>query len=158
MGKEVDRRKYLQIAGAAVGGAVIGAAAGWYGAPAKVLEKIITETVEKTVTIPATLSPTGPTYLVKEYSIAVSKEGFNPFRLEVYNPNPPEPFIVKLTITSKDTAHIFAIDEFDVKETIEAGQTVTIQFVVEKGVRGKFRFYCPIHGEEGELIIAFGGG
>lgn len=104
------------------------------------------------------LSPPSPAYLIKEYTIAVSEEGFDPSHLEVYNPNPPEPFIIKLTITGKDTAHTFVIDELGVEQTIEAGQTVTVQFVAEKGVRGRFRFYCSLHGEEGALTIAFGGG
>lgn len=104
------------------------------------------------------LSPPGPAYPIKERTIAVSKEGFDSSHIEVYNPNPPEPFIIKLTITSKDTAHTFVIDEFGVEQTIEAEQTVTVQFVSEKGVRGRFRFYCSLHGEEGQLTIAFGGG
>jgi len=64
MGKEeVNRRKYLQIAGATIGGVLIGAAAGWYGKPREVLEKMVTETVERTVTktVTTTAPPVTPT-------------------------------------------------------------------------------------------------
>lgn len=58
MGKEVGRRRYLEITGAIIGGAIVGAAAGWYGKPAEVLESIVTTTVERTATVEKTVEKT----------------------------------------------------------------------------------------------------
>lgn len=49
---------------------------------------------------------------------------------------------VKMTITSLDVAHGFAINELGVSETIPAGETVSFEFVADK--KGTYRHYCNV--------------
>ncbi len=49
---------------------------------------------------------------------------------------------VRMTITSSDVDHGFAINEFGVSEKIPAGETVTFEFVADK--KGTYRQYCNV--------------
>ena len=53
-GSKVNRRTWLSTVAAAIVGLAVGAAAGWFAKPKEVLEKVITTTVERTVTVGAT--------------------------------------------------------------------------------------------------------
>lgn len=55
--------------------------------------------------------------------------------------------IVKLTITSVDVPHGFSLPDYGINQTIEAGQTSTIQFTADKA--GTFTFACSIFCGEG---------
>lgn len=64
---------------------------------------------------------------------------------------------VRMTVTSLDVTHGFAINELNVNETIPAGETVTFEFVANK--KGTFRQYCSIlcgvghSGMDGNFIV-----
>lgn len=54
---------------------------------------------------------------------------------------------VKLTITSVDVPHGFSLPDYGINQTIEAGQTTTVQFTADK--TGTFTFSCSIFCGEG---------
>ena len=64
---------------------------------------------------------------------------------------------VKLTITSIDVAHGFAITAFGVNSRLNPGQTTTVEFVADK--KGTFTFFCSVKcgtghpGMKGTLIV-----
>ncbi len=49
---------------------------------------------------------------------------------------------VKLTITSSDVTHGFALNEFGINEVLNAGDTVAVEFVADK--TGSFGFFCSV--------------
>ncbi|MBI1886148.1 MAG: cupredoxin domain-containing protein [Chloroflexi bacterium] len=56
-------------------------------------------------------------------------------------------------------AHTFTIDELDVDETLQPGDTASVTFTLANG--GSFAFYCRFHrsqGMEGTLTVSGGGG
>ncbi|MBI5728545.1 MAG: cupredoxin domain-containing protein, partial [Candidatus Magasanikbacteria bacterium] len=54
---------------------------------------------------------------------------------------------VKIKITSVDVTHGFALRDFNVASTIEAGKTTEVQFVADK--TGTFTFFCNVFCGEG---------
>jgi len=64
---------------------------------------------------------------------------------------------VRLTITSIDTTHGFAISEYGININIISGETITKEFIADK--KGQFNFVCSVfcgsgHGEmKGRLIV-----
>lgn len=88
----------------------------------------------------------------KEFSVEAFQFGYEPSVIEVNQGD-----IVKITATSRDVSHGFAISEFGVSETLTPGQNVDIEFIAsEKGI---FSFYCNVpcgsgHGSmSGQLIV-----
>ena len=61
----------------------------------------------------------------------------------------PDPIVVRLgekvrlVVTSADVAHGIAISEFNVKLSVPAGKTESVEFVVDK--QGEFRAYCSVY-------------
>jgi nitrite reductase (NO-forming) len=51
---------------------------------------------------------------------------------------------VKITISSKDIAHTFTIDELGINIPVGGGLTVTSEIKVDKA--GIFTFYCAVPG------------
>lgn len=49
---------------------------------------------------------------------------------------------VKLTITSSDVTHGFSLNEFGINKVVNAGDTVTVEFVADK--TGNFNFFCSV--------------
>lgn len=61
----------------------------------------------------------------------------------------PDPVVVRLgekvrlVVTSTDVAHGIAISEFDVKLSVPAGKTESVEFVADK--EGSFYAYCSVY-------------
>lgn len=61
----------------------------------------------------------------------------------------PDPIVVRLgerarlVVTSTDVAHGIAISEFNVKLSVPAGKTESVDFVADK--KGSFRTYCSVY-------------
>ena len=93
-----------------------------------------------------------PTGEVKEFEVIAKQFEFLPNTITVKQGD-----TVKLSITSADVTHGFAINDFGINETIEPGKTTNIEFVANK--KGTFNFYCSIpcgtgHGTmKGQLIV-----
>lgn len=86
-----------------------------------------------------------------EFSITAGDGRFSPNRIEVRVGD-----LVRLTITSTDIAHSFAIDEYRIVRRIPANGTTTFEFRADRA--GTFRFYCNLsddsHGPmEGQLVV-----
>ncbi|MFN7990584.1 MAG: cupredoxin domain-containing protein [Candidatus Micrarchaeia archaeon] len=64
---------------------------------------------------------------------------------------------VKLTVSSADVAHGFALPEYGINERIEPGKPVVITFVADKS--GEFGFRCSVmcgeghRGQTGKLVV-----
>jgi cytochrome c oxidase subunit 2 len=67
---------------------------------------------------------------------------------------------VRLVVTSQDVAHGIAINELNIDQRVEAGQTKVVEFRPEQ--EGRFRIYCSVfcgdgHPDmEGEMIVTAG--
>ena len=87
-----------------------------------------------------------------DVTITARQFEFEPRRITVQKGQP-----VSLVITSTDVAHGFAIDEFEIDESIEEKRTKTIKFTPDRA--GRFRFYCSLYcgkGHDdmaGELVV-----
>ena len=89
---------------------------------------------------------------IREFTITAKKYSFSPSTLTV---NKGE--TVRISITSTDVAHGFAIKEFKINEKLAKGKETIIEFVADKA--GTFRFYCSAYcgsghgGMAGQLIV-----
>ena len=89
---------------------------------------------------------------VREITMIAQKFEFNPSTIEVKQGE-----TVKLTIRSIDVPHGFAIAEYGIRERLDPGQDVHIEFVADKA--GEFWYFCSIpcgsgHGNmRGKLIV-----
>lgn len=89
---------------------------------------------------------------IKEFSITAKNWEFNPDIITVNKGDK-----VKLTITSVDVSHGFAISDFNINKRLEPGQTTNIEFIADKS--GTFTFFCSVqcgHGHsrmKGQLIV-----
>ena len=89
---------------------------------------------------------------LKEFNITAKQFGFEPDIITVNKGN-----AVKLKITSIDVTHGFSINEYNIRETLEPGKTITVEFVADKS--GTFQFFCSVycgikHAEmRGKLIV-----
>lgn len=117
-----------------------------------VVDTISEEATSKTVTQPETVVVTEPEYTssnivetsstetaegVKEFAITAKSWEFLPSEIRVNKGDK-----VKLTVTSADVAHGFALAEFGIKETIQSGETKTIEFVAD--MKGTFIYFCSV--------------
>lgn len=66
--------------------------------------------------------------------------------------------VLEITNTDDDSVHGFGIAEYGINETIQPGETVTVEFVADKA--GFFIFYCtrvgcaPDHAQQvGQLVV-----
>ncbi len=89
---------------------------------------------------------------VKEFTVVAKNWVFEPGTITVNKGD-----TVKMTVTSIDVAHGFALPDFGVNERLEAGEEVTIEFVADK--TGEFTFFCNVfcgsgHREmKGKLVV-----
>lgn len=98
----------------------------------------------------ATEEPTGGE--IKEFTLTAKQWDFNPSTITVNKGD-----MVKLSITSIDVAHGFAISAFGVNSRLNPGQTTNVEFVADKS--GTFPFFCSVQcgrghtGMRGTLIV-----
>ena len=89
---------------------------------------------------------------IKEFTLTAKKWKFIPDTITVNKGD-----VVKLTITSIDVDHGFAINAFDVDTKLEPGKTTTVTFTADIG--GTHTFYCSIYcgsghtSMNGQLIV-----
>jgi nitrous-oxide reductase len=87
-----------------------------------------------------------------EFTIHAKDFRFSPDRLEVSQDD-----LVKLTITSEDSAYSFAIDEYRIVRRVPPGASTTFEFRADRP--GTFRFYSnltsdPGHRQmQGQLVV-----
>lgn len=73
----------------------------------------------------------------KEFTMEAFQFGFEPSVIEVNKGDR-----VKITATSRDVPHGFAILELGVRETINPGEVTNIEFAADKA--GTFSFFCSV--------------
>ena len=74
---------------------------------------------------------------VKEFTITAKRFSFTPSVITVNAGD-----TVKLSITSTDVTHGFAISTFGVSERLSPGQTTEVEFVADKA--GTYSFFCTV--------------
>jgi cytochrome c oxidase subunit II len=100
---------------------------------------------------PAPVSTPEPA--VKEISVTAKRFEFVPSTINVN-----EGDNVKLSITSEDSTHGFALLPFGVRETLSPGKTVTVEFTADKV--GEHTFFCTVPcgsghgGMKGTLVVS----
>jgi Heme/copper-type cytochrome/quinol oxidases, subunit 2 len=88
----------------------------------------------------------------REFTINADQFAFAPARIEVQKDD-----LVKITLTAKDIAHSFTIDQYRIAKRAAAGQTVTFEFRADQV--GTHRFYCNLTQDdrcrkmEGTLVV-----
>ncbi len=75
---------------------------------------------------------------VKEFNVIAKQFSFDPAVIEVNKGDK-----VILNIESVDVAHGITIREFGVSQYLEAGKSITIEFIADKS--GEFAFFCNIY-------------
>lgn len=99
-----------------------------------------------------TVKPETAKSSVKSFDVTAKKWEFNPHTIGVRLGD-----TVRLIVKSEDVSHGFSIPDFKVNQTINAGETATIEFVADK--KGSFTFSCSVycgtgHGNmKGTLIV-----
>lgn len=84
---------------------------------------------------------------VKEFTMTAKQWSFDPGTITVNKGDR-----VKLTVTSVDVAHGFALPDFKINERLDPGKTVVIEFVADK--TGTFTFYCSVSCGSGHRDMA----
>lgn len=79
---------------------------------------------------------------VKSFTLTAKQWSWEPSTITVKKGD-----TVKLTITSIDVPHGFSLPDYGINQTVEAGQTTTVQFTADK--TGTFTFACSIFCGEG---------
>jgi heme/copper-type cytochrome/quinol oxidase subunit 2 len=79
---------------------------------------------------------------IKEFAMTARQFEFEPSTITVN-----EGDTVRLTITSEDVPHGFAIAEFDVNARLPVNEPTTVEFVADKA--GTYRFFCSVMCGEG---------
>ena len=74
---------------------------------------------------------------VKSFDLVAKQFEFIPNVIEVNQGD-----IVKVTLTSADVVHGFAINEYGVNERVVPGQPTTVEFTADR--KGTFTFYCSV--------------
>lgn len=103
----------------------------------------------KTVTI-ENQTPSNQT--LKEFYITARQWEFEPRDITVSQGD-----LVRLTITSVDVEHGFALPDFGIDERLNPGDAVVIEFIADK--KGEFRFFCNVYcgaghqAMEGKIIV-----
>ncbi len=90
----------------------------------------------------SSIDASGASENVSEINLTVEQWKITPSEVRV-----KEGDTVKMTITSLDVTHGFAINEFGVNETIPAGETISFEFVADK--KGTYTQYCSVICGEG---------
>lgn len=107
-----------------------------------------------TITGSATTTTTTTTQAgAKEFSITASQWKFEPNTINVNQGD-----TVKLQIRSIDVTHGFNLPAFGVNKQLDAGKTITVEFVADK--KGTFTFSCSVFcgsghsGMTGKLVVS----
>ena len=115
---------------------------------------VVTEPTTPEVTTPEVTTPevtTPEVTVVKEPVLAQEIKTFNITAKQFeFTPNTisvNEGDRVVINLTSEDVIHGFAVTEYGISQTVEAGQTVVIEFNADK--KGTFTFKCPVDCGEG---------
>lgn len=93
-----------------------------------------------------------PAAEIKEFTITAKNWEFEPSTITVNKGD-----TVKLNIKSVDIEHGFTLSEFNVRENLEPGKTVSVEFVADKS--GSFTFFCSVFcgsghsGMRGTLVV-----
>ena len=101
------------------------------------------------VTMPAAV---GALTGMKEFTITAKQFEFSPSTITVNKGDK-----VRLKITSQDTTHGFALPDFGVEQTLDAGKEVMVEFTADKA--GTFEFRCFNYcgsghgGMSGKLVV-----
>lgn len=74
---------------------------------------------------------------LKEFTMTAEQWQFTPSAIEVN-----EGDTVKIKITSADVTHGFSLPDFGIRETLNYGETVEIEFIADK--KGTFTFICSV--------------
>ena len=121
-----------------------------------IVEETPAEPMAEAEPMPAETAPAEPEQpkieAVREITMAARRFEFEPSTIEV---NKGE--TVRITVTSEDVTHGFAISEYGIRKKIYPGVPVTIEFVADKV--GEFTYYCSVpcgmgHGSmRGKLIV-----
>ena len=88
----------------------------------------------------------------KEFAITAKTWEFQPSTITVKKGDS-----VKLTITSTDVQHGFALTDFNVNAPLQPGQATVVEFVADKV--GSFNFFCSVFcgsghgGMRGTLVV-----
>ncbi|MBI2463796.1 cupredoxin domain-containing protein [Candidatus Peregrinibacteria bacterium] len=86
--------------------------------------------------------PVSTTPQVRTFNITATSWSFTPSSMTVNKGD-----TVKITITSIDVTHGFALPDYNIDETVEPGKPVTVEFVADK--QGTFDFRCSVFCGEG---------
>jgi plastocyanin len=84
---------------------------------------------------------------VQEYALIAGDLGYFPKKLFV---NPDIPVKIYMTGASKN-ALCFMMDAFQVRKQVRSQKIEEITFT--PNTPGKYRFYCPVNGMDGELVV-----
>ena len=74
---------------------------------------------------------------LKEFEMVAKQFEFMPEAVEVNQGDR-----VKITLTSADVIHGFAINEYSINERVVPGQPTVVEFTADK--KGTFTFYCSV--------------
>ena len=74
---------------------------------------------------------------IKEFSITAKQWDFTPGTITVNKGD-----LIKLTVTSTDVRHGFKINEYNINEKFNKGETKVIEFTADK--EGEFTFSCSV--------------
>jgi nitrosocyanin len=103
----------------------------------------VTEPAIETTTPEVTaVEEPAPIQEIKTFNITAKQFEFIPNTISV---NEGDKVVINLT--SEDVMHGFAVTEYGISQTVEAGQTATIEFTADK--KGIFTFKCPVDCGEG---------
>ena len=109
--------------------------------------------VPESISVPMVVRPAPEvTPTINELSIKAFAWAFQPDTITVKKGDR-----VRLSITSTDVAHGFALPDFGVHQDLESGKTSVIEFTADK--QGRFSFFCSVfcgdghRGMKGLLIV-----
>ncbi len=120
------------------------------------LEKVSSVVIEPKVSaaadVPIVSPQPSPQSSLKTFSLVAKQWAFEPGMITVKKGDK-----VHLTLTSKDVAHGFRIQEYGIDEKINPGKKIEIDFVADKV--GTFSFFCSVPcgkghtGMSGKLVV-----
>lgn len=83
---------------------------------------------------------------VKEFDVEIYQFGYEPDTITVNQGD-----LVRLKISTRDVAHGFAIQEYNINEYIKPGQPANLEFVANQ--KGTFKYYCNIPCGRGHMMM-----
>jgi len=122
------------------------------GAPPSIIQESKTDPVLGPPAVAPLVNPAGPAQVmarqgVQEIALIAGDLGYFPKTIFVTRDIPVRLFI---TGASKNTLCLM-MDSFQVRKQVKSQKIEEIQFTPD--APGKYRFYCPINGMEGTLVV-----